>query len=213
MYTLDQLLQDNQTGHSTLQQDYFITVRSGGTKYGMYKQALRELYKRWRGLKDIYTAKQLAQVDIDELESKIACDYANIFDKKRDVINLNKKKVDMNETDKVISETEREFQRFYQQACALKTEIGELTEEKRNKLDIEMWQYKIKEMAALDYISTGRISKNVSELIMCIPSDMRQDILIEIKQPEKLIQWIENANQKFPEIENIDGLNINLLEE
>ena len=182
----------------------------------MYKQALRELYKRWRGLKEAYNSKQLLQVDIDELELEVGCEYSynDRFRARRDNLNLSKKRSDMAEANKMIAETEREFQRFYQQACALKAEIGELTDEKRQQLDIDMWAYKIREMAALDYLSTGRISKNVIELIMCLPAAMKQDILLEIKEPDKLIEWIENINFEFPQLKDQDNINIiNLLGE
>ena len=50
--SLDDLFADHQGSHSNFQMDNFITIRSGGTAYGQYKQSLRELHKRWRGLKE-----------------------------------------------------------------------------------------------------------------------------------------------------------------
>ena len=44
--TIDDLLLDHQEFHSDLQMDSFITLRAGGTLYGCYKQALRELSTR-----------------------------------------------------------------------------------------------------------------------------------------------------------------------
>jgi hypothetical protein len=211
MYNLEDLFKDNQTSHSQFQQDFFITTRSGGTTYGMYKQALRELYKRWRGLKENYKEKELLEIDIDELTHKVEC-YAKYdmdeWDLKREKVNLKNKIYSLQEMNKSISETEREFKRFYQQACALKSQIGELTDEKRHKLDIEMWEHKIKEMAALDYLANGRITKNVLELILCTPIELRHNLLLEIKQHDKLIQWVEDYNHTLPELEQIQDINL-----
>jgi dimeric dUTPase (all-alpha-NTP-PPase superfamily) len=193
MLNLQDLLKDHQLYHSELQQDYFITIRAGGTTYGQYKQALRELFKRYRGLKELYTNKELLQVDIDELAVKTTC---NQFEQRRNEINLRKKQGDMIELDKNIEDTEREFKRFYQQANALKVIIGDLTDEKRKQLDADMWEYKIKEMAAIDFLSHGRLQNNTVELIGVLPMAMRERIL-ELIVPDnqhKLIEWFEGKN-------------------
>ena len=44
--TISELLVDHQEFHSDLQMESFITLRAGGTLYGCYKQALRELSTR-----------------------------------------------------------------------------------------------------------------------------------------------------------------------
>ena len=185
---LKELLNDHQMYHSQFQQDYFITARAGGTKYGMYKQALRELYKRYRGLKGLYADKALLQVDIDELD---ASENENVFEERRNEINKAKKIMYMEEIDKNIFDTEREFERFYKQAATLKNSLGNIDENKRNKYDIDMWKYKLKEMAALDYISNGRLSKATIELVFTLPFAMRTQTLAIIKNSKTLLDWYE----------------------
>ena len=68
---LQDLLQDHQLFHSQFQQDYFITLKAGGTLYGQYKQALRELYKRFRGLRETICDKRIAEIKIRRLEQEI----------------------------------------------------------------------------------------------------------------------------------------------
>ena len=97
----------------------------------------------------------------------------------------------MEDLDKNIQDTEREFKRFYQQAVALKEIIGELTPQKRALLDIDMWEFKIKEMAAIDWISTSRLGNNTIEMLMAFPSDRRIGLLSEIKDQSTLIGWYE----------------------
>ena len=196
---IQDLLKDHQLYHSEFQQDYFITVRSGGTEYGQYKQALRELSKRYRGLKELYAEKELLQIDIDELDEKTLEDK---FEVKRNQIKRTQKIMTMEDLDKNIQDTEREFKRFYQQAVALKNNIGELTEEKRNRLDCEMWEFKIKEMAVLDYVSSGRLSKGTYELLASIPKKQRLKLASELRQGDTLIEWYESKEDmelKLPE--------------
>ena len=93
---LMKLLDDHQIYHSDFQMDNFITIRSGETQYGQYKQALRELFKRYRGLKELYTGRELLQVDIDELNEKHS---DNDFEIRRTNINLAKHRMDMEDLD------------------------------------------------------------------------------------------------------------------
>jgi hypothetical protein len=216
MFKLSELFQDHQLYHSEFQQDYFITARSGGTLYGMYKQSVRELYKRWRGLKQLYADHKLAQVDIDELQHKISSRDGTGFDFDRNQINLEKKTADIAELEKNISDTEREFKRFYQQACVLKQQLGELTDKKRNQLDREMWFYKIKEMAGLDILSCGRIQRSTIECALSCNVEDRKKILKEIKDHESLIEWMETKQDilslKTDELEMVEMPDIKLLE-
>jgi hypothetical protein len=193
MIDLGTLFGDHQLYHSEFQMDNLITIRAGGDTYGQYKQSLRELYKRYRGLKGLYSERDLLQVDIDELAEKLASDK---FDERRNTINHRTKTLNMDEMNKNIEETEREFRRFYAQACALKSTIGELTPERRDELDRGMWEYKMKDMAAVDFLTTGRLGVNTIEFIGAVPIEMRGRILKQIR-PDKqgeLIEWFENKN-------------------
>jgi hypothetical protein len=195
MINLDKLFADHQLYHSDFQMDNLITVRAGGTLYGQYKQALRELYKRYRGLKQLCSERELLQVDIDELAVKKTC---NQFEARRNEINRKTKLLSMDELNKNIKDTEREFQRFYAQACALKEQIGELTPENRDKLDRDMWEYKLKEMAAIDFLSQGRLGNVTVETIAAAPIEMRKEILrlISPQNHGELIQWFETKNSE-----------------
>lgn len=206
---LKELLDDHQIYHSDFQMDNFITIRAGETQYGQYKQALRELFKRYRGLKELYVAKELLQVDIDELEFEEIPSLK--YNHRRNMINLTKHRMDLEDLERNIEHTEREFKRFYAQADALKKEIGELTPEKRNKLDQEMWLHKLKSMVAIDYLTKGRISENAVAFIMSLSNDLRKLLLTEIKNHNELIAWFENYNQPLPSLQIKEDINIQKL--
>jgi hypothetical protein len=207
---LKELLNDHQLYHSEFQQDYSITTKAGGTLYGQYKQALRELYKRTRGLRESYCDREKLIVEIEEMEYKSR--HGNKFEKQYAKIEHRRKVMLMEECDRVIEDTEREFKRFYQQASYLKEQIGELTDEKRNKLDKEMWIFKVKEMAVIDYMTIGRLSPGTYDMINSFPGKDRKILLEEIRGNEninKLVYWYENKEEDHLQIEDKD-INVKL---
>lgn len=192
-----ELLKDHQTGHTEFQDDYFITRRSGGSLYGQYVQALRELYKRFRGLRQLYANSERLNVDIEELEWKLKEEcYENKFEKRRMEIDLSEKKLSVEEATRAKKDTEREFKRFYQQASWLKNQIGEIDDKRRQELDRESWMYWIREKAALDLMTNRALSEGAIQMIHSAPSDMRNKILNEIKNG-KVIEWFQNQNDKI----------------
>lgn len=209
---LKELLNDHQIYHSDFQIDNFITTKAGETQYGQYKQALRELFKRYRGLKELYIAKELLQVDIDELEYIEVPKYENTqYSSRRNKINLTKHRMNLEDLERNIEHTEREFKRFYAQANTLKKEIGELTPKKQNRLDQEMWIHKLKSMVAIDYITKGRISENALVFIRSIPKEIRKSLLAEIKNQDELLRWFDSYDQPLPNLRIEENINIQKL--
>ena len=200
---LKELLKDHQIYHSNFQIDNFITVRAGETQYGQYKQALRELFKRYRGLKELYVGKELLQVDIDEMSVSIA---KTVFEERRNKINLAKHKMSMEDLERNIFDTEREFRRFLAQADTLKEKIGDLTPERRNELDMDMWIHKLKSMVAIDYITKGRISENPLAFIRSLPKEIRNPLLVEVKDQKSLLEWFDNFDTPLPDIKVSEGI-------
>ena len=198
---LKELLADHQLYHSALQMDHFITARAGGpTPYGQYKQALRELYKRYRGLKDLATQKALLEVDIDELKQSNAMG----FELRRNEIKLRQKQMEMEDLERNIADTQREFKRFFAQAVALKKVIGPLdNEEFRNELDREMWEENIKRRCALDYATRGGLSESSIETLSCLPRETRHRLVeaVSQKNKESLLAWFYDQQCELPALE------------
>jgi len=190
---IDTLLNDHQMYHSDLQMDGFITAGNGGTEYGMYKHALRELYKRTRGLRELYIAKERTLIDIEEKEAKKTEGFASRR-KRLDLLELNGR---LEETIRNIRDTEREYQRFYSQAYSLKQRLGELTTERRKQLDCEMWVYNLKSKMALQLLCGGRISPDTIELVHALPLTQKREALAVLNDPETLKIWYENRQVSF----------------
>jgi len=204
---LKELLDDHQTGMSQFQDDYLVTTRAGGTLYGQYKQALRELYKRFRGLRELTSSNARLQIDIEELELQIKDDDDSFYTKRKKV-DYKEKVMLMEESQRAISDTKREFTRFYQQAAHLKEKIGELTNEKRHQLDMDMWEFKIKEMAVIDWITSGRLRNSTFEFLHACPQEMKKKLAETIKpqNQDALIEWYDTKREQhipedLPEIE------------
>lgn len=206
------LLDDHQTGMSDFQDDYLVTAKSGGTIYGQYKQSLRELYKRFRGLRELIygeNGRKFLDIEIRRLKEKLQGEkYLDSFEREELEIKLKHKCLIAEEANRAIYDTHREFTRFYQQAELLKEKVGELTSIRRRELETEMWIYRIKEMAALDFLQFSRLQKRTIEFISVLPKDKRQDIydlVFNEKNHEKLISdYINRENiyeLSFEEIE------------
>jgi hypothetical protein len=182
------LFADLRGAHSDLQIDRFILAKSGGgTAWGRYHQALRELHKRWRGLKQIEIERRRRDVDVREKEETIARLEGMAgeergetrFDLERARIDLAELRMAEEEGERAQAETEREFKRFFAHAAALKAEIGDVDDERRAQLDHEFWLRQLTIEASLDMATHGRPSRGVLEVICALTKEDRVLVLQE----------------------------------
>ena len=175
---LKNLLSNHKLYHSNYQMENFIISKNGGTLYGMWKQNLRELYKRSRGLRETYCDNEKLAIEIEQLEHQIKVEKDD-FEKRLKEVELKRKIMLTEESERVLKDTEREFKKFYSQAVYLDGKMsekhGELTEEVLHNLEIEFWEYQAKERIALDYATQGNMTKQTLELIQSMPQ--RKEIM------------------------------------
>ncbi len=195
---LNSMLSDFQRFHDNLQIDSFITVRNGGTPWGQYKQALRELEKRYRNLKYYHVDIQESLLNIEDLESKYQA-APEKFDVRRVRIKIARERMALEEKESVLLDCEREFERFFAQCCALKEVLGEITPEKRRSLDIEYWKFRLKMSAAVELLTARMLSKNTIEAITSLPDEIRNELLADIAKRKELTDWFETANVPMPD--------------
>jgi hypothetical protein len=214
-YSLKDLLDDHQTGHSEFQDDYMITIRAGGNLYGQYKQALRELYKRVRGHREASCDLEITQLTIDEYKDQ-QYNGANKFEKRRAAIERRRAEMQLEEGERVIKDNKRELIRFYQQACQLKEEIGELTPEKRKTLDYDMWMEQFKGHMAVDLFCHGTLRPNTFEAITALPLEMKMNLLAWLgDRSQHLLEWYQNNHNAhhFQSLPILDQNEFKLLED
>lgn len=225
MRTLTELLSNHQMFHSQFQQDNLITKRAGGTLYGQYKQALRELYKRTRGLREDWYQLEKTKNKIKQLQAKEQLllnevvekkgSYNNMLSLEADVLKIKIEKIQLDikhsemtleEQNRSLRETFRELKRFYAQADWLQTQLeekhGKLTKEKINELDIDMWMYRIKEMIAIDMVYQGRMLNTTYEFLVALPVPLKTKIITQLKNegPTSFVDWYETAEEEKPQI-------------
>ena len=193
------LLEDHEVGNSNFQDCHLVTLRAGGTEYGMYKQALRELYHRVRGIRELESDKALLVIDIQEKEQALVAMEPG-FARQRTEIELRRTALRREECERAIADTYRELAVFYAQAQGLKEQVGVLTAERRWNYERELWEYRVREMAALDIGSGQRhLSPQTIEHLNALPKEDREKILTDLKD-DKLLQ---KHNQVVEEREQI----------
>ncbi len=201
---LSELLLDVRAHHSDLQMDSFITLRTGGTLFGCYHQALREINTRVSALHSIYHARALRLIEIEKYEAKSIGD--DLKSRRARVKLANARFVfDSNERERV--EMEGEFIRFYGQAVAIRAELAAqgvtfpLDAETRYRLDADMWEHRLKGMAAVDFMTTGRLGRSVIEFIQAAPAEMRQRLagaVFDAGKHDELVGWYLSYEPEIP---------------
>ena len=173
---VNELLNDLQHGHSKFQINNFIINMSGLTDYGKYKQCLRELYNR-------YSNSEVLKYKIKLKKLKKIIFFMNKN------IDLEIKNLEIN-----LKSNNREIQEFYERAMILKNKLGDLTDKKINEHEKILWIQNIKKNMALDLMASGRVSKGILEIIMACENDIKDYLLYYVKNPNKVITWLENNN-------------------
>lgn len=168
-------------GQTEFQLDYRVTIRAGGTPYGCLTQAVRELWKRFRGVRDDWFQRDICELEIEELESKLTDNvYASSFPGRRDAITLAQKRLHLVEINKHVENDEREFCRFYGQASAIWMNLGfdrePPTRDRIEQLEMERREHETRCQIALDLIGGG-VQPNTVSLIQCLPGEMRDRLL------------------------------------
>jgi hypothetical protein len=193
------ILADNEHFHSTWQIDNAITAKSGGTLYGCYRQACRETHKRWRGLRDGYYQRRIAALDLADLEQQEPTE--------RRSLDIQRQRLELIEGEQVLRDSEREFLRFAGQALACRRALGlndeqTMPREMRERLDGEFWEYQLRCLAAVDFITTGRLSRNVVELLVSVSGEMRQRLraaILDTDAHDKLVGWYLSHEPEMPQ--------------
>lgn len=185
------LLADHQPSHSDWQIDHFILSANGRTVYGRYKQALRELHKRFRGLKGLYAERALLGLDIEEMAEAQPAAPESLAARRR-TIQVAQKRMALDDLEQSIADTEREFLRFYRHAAILKEQVGELTPGRRAELDRDMWLHQTKALAAADIMVQGALSQGTVNLLMAAPPQERQQLWAEIHEDsgKAVARWL-----------------------
>lgn len=167
------LLKYCETGMSEYQKDYFVTIKNGGTVWGMFRQSLRELKTRVSNLESL-------EIEMEELELMTSLSkflsFLPIFSTR-----YKSKKNRLRDMKERKSFLEHDIKQFKCQASIcydiLKKSGCDIDSIKgRYKLEQEEWYFKSLERIHLDLLSTGNISRQTHEMVSSLDTTSRNRI-------------------------------------
>jgi hypothetical protein len=199
---LKQLLDDSlYDSHSEFQMDWFITgSANGGSLYGMYKQAIKELAGRLGNLRIFYFERKRVLLKIEELEHEIRDrtndDGTKGFDVRGMEIDLEEARVGLVFLDRNHAENYREADRFYRQAVVLKARVGELTVERRYDLERELFQWILMRRCAQENMAWNRgPGPGTMDLFHQLPPQDQAALGPLIHDNEKIAVWVQEKQE------------------
>jgi len=208
-FSISNLEQDYDLYHSTFQINNFITTKDNFNLYGCYKQSLRETMKRVGIYRDALCNDKILDIDIRKIERSISlCN--NDLDRETLEVELIRKKLKVSESQKNLSEIERELSQFYKQACILKSRLekihGSLTKEKREMLEQGFWEDKYKYQLALDMSMYGKPGESMS-LFQNFNTKIQNKLNLECP-PDKAIQLFQQRSIIEIDQDEISKINV-----
>ena len=191
---LDKLLKDYNPKHIRYQISNYIIALNGRTKYGQYKQVLREIFPRVNNIAQADAEIKILELEIKNQEEPTFEKFGNKTEMEK--IKQQRKHVQLKQQKDHLAIQLKEFKDFFSIALQLKEELGELTEERKEELEKEYWITTFKEKIALELACNGRVNEKTLETILAMPE--RAEILEHIKQ------LTNGGNKGFNYIETLE---------
>ena len=187
---LRDLFEDLQLGQSWFQNSFFVVNKNGVTDYGKYKQALRELYTRYRALRDYAFEIRKLRLQIKKKERELSVVKDEL---EKEIILVEKRELELKleETYRTLSQSKKEFIHFFEIAKHFKQLFGKLSEDDKDKLEQEFWMEKFKIMLSIDLSLHGKPSQGLLENLVSLPIEMQNKIL-----DSPAIKKLQDSNKK-----------------
>jgi len=175
---IENLLKDKQGHHSEFQIENFI-VGGEGDSWAQYKQSLREIESRYETILSEREALIIEKKRIENFKKDANGNRAWYNEK----IRAYHKRLEN------AKDVKRELYKFVDLALKLKEEIGEIYFEKRHQLESESWTAKGIKLAAIDFLTSGRLSAQTAEFILSLPKKSQVEVFTKISsnKPFKLL--------------------------
>jgi hypothetical protein len=205
MIPLATFLDDTNNGHSGFQIDHFITIRSGGTLYGCYHQACRELSSRVSALADCLSSIAETEIKLDRSDAKAR---SHPSPHRRDLAHVKSQRLrfTLGQLTHRLTELRNEFIRFYAQSAALYSALGfdreRPTPQRLAELEAERWEHHLRCQIAVELFTQGRPGRNTAEALQSLPASMRKrigdDCLSSEEAQRRAIAWYFDYSPDIP---------------
>jgi hypothetical protein len=172
----EDLLKDHRGGHDHIQVANFILGNGNHTPFARYRQALRELDGRHRAMKQLTLQRRRLELDIRSAELRSIL----LWHRARRAIDLEEKRMSLQELDKAIADTRREYESFTQHAYDLRQLLGQMDEERRAELTHDMWMTSIAVRLQLEVRATGTVSQRTLETLLALAREDRTAIIATV---------------------------------
>jgi hypothetical protein len=170
---VEELLRDHQIYHDDVQIARFIVGATERTAFGAYRQCLRELYRRYRGLKELYLARARLRLRISGYQRWGWV----LWGRPRRRLALHEALLAREDQERNIEDTAREFRTFLHYAEALKERLGPLTAKRRRVLEMEQWEHELATRARFAMALGGPLDRGTAEAICAMPEESIQRII------------------------------------
>ena len=174
----DQLLADFEEGATTFQMQQFNVIQTGVTPWGQYGQAMRELKTR----RDVLDSLTLQQVELDLRIAK-DCHWLKRlrrrfvpFGRREHLLRMTVHRREGKALKDQLATTRREEQEYRTIVTVLKEQIGELTPERRHKLDVDKWVHDIGRRTWLEMQYGERLTHGTAEIVHSLPNDLYERV-------------------------------------
>ena len=176
-------MEDHRPYQSGFQIDNFVLAQNGATPWGVYRQSLRELKSRWDSIR-LLSAKlkclKLQKAKLSDTSALIDADQFGLMriDSTEDpIVEDVRLSIAIEDCEKHLSDTKREFMRFYAHATWYKAHFGSLTEEDIERLEAEEWIAKLKRKVAIEIVVHKQVSEPTLDAVLALEEEHKESLI------------------------------------
>lgn len=161
----EQLLGYHRPFHDDVQIERLIVAPPERTTFGAFRQCLRELSGRYRGLRQLYIQRARCRL----LNARLQRWAWLPWGRQERRLALQEGLLGLEELERNIKDTEREFRAFLHHAEKLKQRVGNLTPERRGELELQQWEHTLAVQMRFDLLTIDRPARQTLETIAAMP--------------------------------------------
>ena len=150
--------------------DRLVVAKSGITTYGRYVQALRELYGRYRAIRECLFEVEELTIDVDAANLRVAS--GDEIERRRALLERKRKRAALSECESRLNGVCYEFTRYFLNALALKKVLGPLNQESVEGHERELMLAQVRKSIADDCLNGRMMTPRTWNLVCAlVPAD------------------------------------------
>lgn len=203
---LDDLLSNHRKYHPDIAIDRYIIAKAGVTPWGMYLQALRELYGRYYAAANLVLVQceheieaQKLALDLEEAETKArgttVVDPRAELEIQRINLKLQRHRLRTKSVQHTLRDALREYLRHRRIAEVLHQEFGDVDEDRRQELDLDRYVQELSLQAAQQIRTQGSMSGGTWRDVLMLPPKEREEVFQQCYSQQVVI-WADDQYAK-----------------